>query len=199
MQSSAARDDSAMEWPPAIPAPSNDDGLQFRLVTRRRQNGTQERMSHMHSISERQGAPRAALFPDAIPKALLIIVASLLASCNGTSTPPVVEVFDAGVSTITRTVTQSLPTTTIVIDNDGDAALVGKKKVRLIVIARQDITLISVLLTHWLAGHNNGSRTIEQTLNQNMSSGTSKLVTNEIPESENLGICEGRYYMWTVA
>lgn len=153
----------------------------------------------MHSIPERQGAPRPALLPHTVAKALLIGIVALAASCNPTPTPPVVDVSDAGVSTITRTITQTPPTTTIVIDNDGDAALVGKKKVRLNVTARQDITLLSVVLTHWLAGHNNGSRTIDQTMNQNMSPGTSKLVTNEIPESESLAICEGRYYMWTVA
>ena len=151
----------------------------------------------MHSISERQGAPRATLLLDAIPKALLIVVASLLASCNGTPTPPAVVVVDAGFSTLTLTVTDFPPT--IVISDGGNPGLVGKKEVRLIVVARQDITLISVLLTHWLAGHNNGSRTIEQTINQDMSADTSRLITNEILETEDLAICEGRYYKWTVA
>lgn len=146
----------------------------------------------MQFISQQYVASLTGFFPRSLSRTWLVGAGLLLASCD--TTPSVIDICDAGVSTITRTVT----ITGVEIDNGGDAELVGKKVVRLNIAARQNLELRSVLMTHWDAGHNAGSQTVEETFNQNMAPNGSRLVTKQVPNTETLGTCEGHYYMWTV-
>ncbi|UCF06527.1 MAG: hypothetical protein JSV33_05740 [bacterium] len=79
--------------------------------------------------------------------------------------------------------------------------IAGKKKVHLVVTFRRPGELVSVLLTYWQAGARSTEETIERVYNQTFqppTGGQSIPVGIEIPGSENLGLCDGMYHMWTV-
>jgi hypothetical protein len=91
---------------------------------------------------------------------------------------------------------------TVTVDHGGDPELVGTKEVGIQIIFREPRELLTTLLTFWPAGYRESEETIEYTHNQSYEpsspAGIAVSVRREIPGSEELQMCEGMYYMWTV-
>ena len=90
------------------------------------------------------------------------------------------------------------PHTVTASNSTAAADLVGPKRVGVEITASQPLRVMNVVLSHWPAGNNAGSQSLEQTLDQDLAAGARTIVWFDIPGSEHFGICDGLYYMFAV-
>jgi hypothetical protein len=85
-------------------------------------------------------------------------------------------------------------------DHQGDPELVGPKEIGIQVNMFAPTELRTILMAYWPAGQNVAERTVEITVNESFEpgpGGIGRFFPLEIPDSDELEICEGLYYMWS--